>query len=83
MLPMARRRLLHTLPEHPLKGAVSALMHQRPFQHMLKGANGLGMLPVPVEVALGASVPAIAAVVYIGLHGLKASVMGSHGSPKR
>ena len=51
--------------------------------YMLKGANGLGMLPVPVEVALGASVPAIAAVVYIGLHGLKASVMGSHGSPKR
>ena len=28
------RQLLHTMPEHPHKGTVAALLHQRPFQRV-------------------------------------------------
>lgn len=44
--------------------------------YLAKGAHTLGWLPLPVELTLGACVPLIGASVYLGLHRLKASVMG-------
>lgn len=43
--------------------------------YMLKGASAVGCLPVPVELALGVSVPVLAAGVYLGLHRLKQGVL--------
>jgi uncharacterized membrane-anchored protein len=45
-------------------------------RYLAKGAHTLGWLPLPVELTLGACVPLIGASVYLGLHRLKASVMG-------
>jgi uncharacterized membrane-anchored protein len=44
--------------------------------YLAKGADSLGWLPLPVEITLGACVPLIGVSVYVGLHRLKASVMG-------
>ena len=46
--------------------------------YMAKGVHALGYLPVPVEVALGMSVPVVGMAVYVGLERLKASVLGKH-----
>ena len=46
--------------------------------YIAKGASLLGLLPMPVEVALGCSVPVIGLVVWGGLHKIKASVLGAH-----
>lgn len=45
--------------------------------YMAKAADKIGLLPVPPEVALGASVPFIAMGVYAGLNLLKKHVHGS------
>ena len=47
--------------------------------YLAKGADALGWLPLPVEVTLGACVPLVGVSVYLGLHRLKASVMGGKG----
>ena len=47
--------------------------------YMAKGAQALGYLPVPVEVALGMSVPVVGAAVFVGLERMKAAVLG-HGA---
>ena len=48
--------------------------------YVLKAADKFHLLPVPVEIALGMSVPVIGAAVFVGLHRLKASVHAGSGS---
>jgi len=50
--------------------------------YVVKGASKMGVLPpdLPAEVFLGMSVPIIGIAVYVGLHQMKASVLGHGGS---
>ena len=47
--------------------------------YLAKAADAMGWLPLPVEVTLGACVPLLGVSVYLGLHRLKANVVGGKG----
>ena len=50
--------------------------------YVLKAADKFHLLPVPVEIALGMSVPVIGVAVFVGLNRLKASVHAGAGGTK-